>query len=78
MKQGETEAIHLVPPMVVAMMCGVVRIVRVKDSSDATLHYCDGTTETGRYEGPLDEDVNFFSVVEAIQTQRQEVMRHVE
>jgi hypothetical protein len=53
------------------MMSGVAEVTQ-PNSKDApvTLHYTDGTTETGAYSGDIRTTGNFFSIVSGIQAQR--------
>lgn len=58
---------RLYPNNIVMMMTGVEYVTG--SGKNTTLHYTDGTTETGNYT-PKSGDVNFFDIVSTIQSQR--------
>ena len=61
---------RLYPNNVIVMMTGVEYITG--SGKNTTLHYTDGTTETGNYQPKIKQegDVNFLDIVSTIQSQR--------
>jgi hypothetical protein len=65
---AKTES-RLYPNNVIRMMTAVDYITG--SGKNTTLHYCDGTTETGNYPLKVDgSDIDFLDIVGRIQLQR--------
>ena len=58
---------RLYPPKFLSMISGVAYITG--SGEETTLHYTDGTTETGNYD-PTKHGTDFLNIVSAIQSQR--------
>ena len=60
--------VNIVPPKAQVMMTGVAYITQ--DRKLTTLHYTDGTHETGTCKSDIQDSENFFDIVSIIQSQR--------